>query len=72
MSERSIGKSEDLEPEAPEIYGLLRPHDYDLLYFLFEPAVKPLIEAVHLANTRGQPSFNEIVKNIEDKLNALS
>jgi hypothetical protein len=68
MSERSIRKSESLAIEAPEIYWLLRPHDYDLTYFLFEPAVKPFIDAVHIGATRGQPAFDRIIDAVGRKL----
>ncbi|URN99807.1 hypothetical protein NB069_02670 [Leclercia adecarboxylata] len=69
MSERSISVSEELAIEAPEIYQLLRPHDYDLSYFLFEPVVKPFVEAIHIANQLGQPYFNKIIEIVESKLN---
>ncbi|MCX2946592.1 hypothetical protein ORG37_26305 [Rahnella perminowiae] len=68
MSERSIRMSESLAIEAPEIYALLRPHDYDLTYFLFEPAVKPFIDAVHAGVTRGQPVFDRIIDAVGRKL----
>lgn len=68
MSERSIRMSESLAIEAPEIYWLLRPHDYDLTYFLFEPAVKPFIDAVHIGATRGQPAFDKIIDAVGRKL----
>jgi len=68
MSERSIRKSESLAIDAPEIYRLLRPHDYDLTYFLYEPAVKPFIDAVHIGATRGQPAFDRIIDAVGRKL----
>jgi len=68
MSERSIRMSESLAIEAPEIYWLLRPHDYDLTYFLFEPAVKPFIDAVDVGATRGQPAFDKIIDAVGRKL----
>jgi len=70
MAERSISVSEELAINAPEIYQLLRPHDYDLTYFLFEPAVKPFVEAIHIANHLGQPYFDKIIELVESKLNA--
>jgi len=69
MAERSISVSEELAIKAPEIYELLRPHDYDLTYFLFEPVVEPFVEAIHIANQFGQPYFNEIIEIVERKLN---
>jgi len=68
MSERSIRMSESLAIEAPEIYWLLRSHDYDLTYFLFEPAVKPFIDAVDVGATRGQPAFDKIIDAVGRKL----
>ncbi len=69
MAERSISISEELAIKAPEIYELLRPYDYDLTYFLFEPAVEPFVEAIHIANQLGQPYFNKIIEIVESKLN---
>jgi len=69
MSERSIRTSESLAIDAPEIYQLLRPHDYDLTYFLFESAVKPFVEAIHIAKSQGQPYFNKIIEIVGSKLN---
>lgn len=68
MSERSIRMSERLAIEAPEIYWLLRSHDYDLTYFLFEPAVKPFVDAIHVGATRGQPAFDRIIEVVGRKL----
>ncbi|MDI9220680.1 hypothetical protein QMZ30_07175 [Pantoea sp. EA-12] len=70
MSERSIRTSETLAIEAPEIYEQLRPHDYDLTYFLFEPAVAPFVEAIHVGVTQGQPAFDKIIARAEEELNA--
>lgn len=69
MAERSISVSEVLAIQSPEIYELLRPHDYDLTYFLFEPAVKPFVEAIHIGNQLGQPHFNKIIEIVGHKLN---
>jgi hypothetical protein len=69
MSERSIRKSETLAIEVPEIYELLRPNDYDLTYFLFEPAVKPFVDAIHIGVTQGQPWFDKIINAVVSKLN---
>ncbi len=41
MAERSIYTSERLSQNNPTIYNLLRYHNYDLLYFLVEPALNP-------------------------------
>lgn len=69
MSERSVRASERLCYEAPEIYDLLRPHNYDLTYFLIEPAVQPFVDAIHVRQTQGQKAFNEIIHRLGDKLN---
>ncbi|VTN13732.1 Uncharacterised protein [Raoultella terrigena] len=71
MSERSIRTSENLANEAPEVYEILRPHDYDLIYFLIEPAVKPFVDAIHIAVTRGQPEFEKIINMVGEKLHVL-
>lgn len=57
MTERSIRTSDDLSTDAPEIYELLRPHDYDLLYFLFIDVVQPFVDAIHAGYTEGKPVF---------------
>ena len=69
MMERSIRTSENLLIESPEVYGMLRPRDYDLLYFLMEPAVQPFVDAIHVKTTQGLPAFNRILKLVEDKIN---
>lgn len=69
MSERSIRTSEALAVECPEIYYLLRPKDYDLLYFLIEPAVKPFIDAIQVRATQGEPAFHKIIELAGKKIN---
>ncbi|MDP1019604.1 hypothetical protein Q6284_30345, partial [Klebsiella pneumoniae] len=69
MAERSIRTSDKLRNEAPEVYSLLRPRDYDLLYFLFADAVQPFVDAIHAGNTEGNPVFDKIMKRVEDHLN---
>ncbi len=58
MAERSIRTTDKLRNEAPEVYSLLRPRDYDLLYFLFADAVQPFVDAIHAGNTEGNPVFD--------------
>ncbi|QQN33256.1 hypothetical protein [Rahnella aceris] len=70
MSERSIRTSESLQAEFPEIYKLLRPRDYDLLYFLFKPSVQPFVDAIHVRMTQGEPTFIKIMDSVEKKINA--
>ena len=69
MAERSIRTSDKLRNEAPEVYSLLSPRDYDLLYFLFADAVQPFVDAIHAGNTEGNPVFDKIMKRVEDHLN---
>ena len=69
MAERSIRTSDKLRNEAPEVYSLLIPRDYDLLYFLFADAVQPFVDAIHAGNTEGNPVFDKIMKRVEDHLN---
>ncbi|EBB1557755.1 TPA: hypothetical protein RU621_003075 [Salmonella enterica] len=68
MAERSIRVSDSLSNEAPEIYEVLRPRDYDLLYFLFAEAVKPFVDAIHTGYTEGRPVFDRIMKRVEERL----
>jgi hypothetical protein len=70
MSERSVRTSEALAIEVPEVYAILCPHDYDLTYFLIEPAVKPFVDAIHVAATQRQPAFDKIMSTIGEKLHA--
>lgn len=70
MAERSIRTSARLISEAPEIYELLRPRDYDLLYFLFADAVQPFVDAIHAGYSEGKPVFNQIINKLNEKLNA--
>ena len=69
MAERSIRTSDKLRNEAPEVYSLLRPRDYDLLYFLFADAVQPFVDAIHAGYTEGNSVFDKIMKRVEDHLN---
>jgi len=70
MAERSIRTSDRLKAEAPEVYQLLRPRDYDLLYFLFADAVQPFVDAIHAGYSEGKPVFNQIMKKVNEKLTA--
>lgn len=69
MAERSIRTSDKLRNEAPEVYSLLRPRDYDLLYFLFADAVQPFVDAIHAEYTEGNSVFDKIMKRVEEHLN---
>lgn len=68
MMERSIRASEQLQVDEPEIYKSLRSKDYDLLYFLFEPALKPFVDALSVKRKQGMPAFNKILALVEEKV----
>ncbi|MDI3425718.1 hypothetical protein [Enterobacter sp. V87_3] len=68
MAERSIRTSDRLKAETPEVYQLLRPRDYDLLYFLFADAVQPFVDAIHAGYSEGMPAFNQIMKKVNETL----
>lgn len=68
MAERSIYTSLRLQTYAPEVYKALRAHNYDLLYFLLEPALQPFVEALHVKWTNGTPAFNRILDAVDNEL----
>ncbi|MFJ3457601.1 hypothetical protein ACIPMZ_11610 [Scandinavium goeteborgense] len=68
MMERSIRTSDRLADSDPYLYDLLRPRDYDLVYFLIEPAMKPFVDALHVRQQEGQPLFDKIIKRVGEKL----
>jgi len=68
MMERSIRTSDRLAANDPYLYDLLRPRDYDLVYFLIEPAIKPFVDALHVRQLEGQPQFDKIIKRVGEKL----
>lgn len=68
MMERSIRTSDRLAVEDPQVYELLRPRDYDLLYFLIEPAIKPFVDALHVQYQEGQEAFNSIIELAGEKI----
>lgn len=70
MTERCIRTSEQLSIEEPVVYSLLRSKDYDLLYFLFEPALKPFVDALSVKRKQGMPAFNKILELVEHKVNS--
>ena len=69
MAERSIRTSDKLRNETPEVYSLLRPRDYELLYFLIADAVQPFMDTIHAGYTEDNPVFDKIMKRVEDHLN---
>lgn len=70
MAERSLRVSDSLSNDSPEVYALLRPRDYDLLYFLFADAVQPFVDAIHAGYTEGQPVFNRIMERVDQSMNS--
>lgn len=70
MAERCIYTSERLQLHNPEVYNALRVYDYDLLYFLVEPALNPFVEALNVKKTQGQAAFEKILDMVESKVNA--
>jgi hypothetical protein len=70
MAERSIYTSERLRQSDPEVYYALRHRNFDLLYFLVEPALNPFLEALHVRRTQGQGAFEQILDMVESELHA--
>ncbi len=68
MIERSIRTSKRLMIENPEVYQTLRPMDYDILYFLIEPALAPFVDALNVKRTQGDRQFGHIIDLIEKKI----
>lgn len=68
MKERCIRASEKLSVEVPELYAILRLSDYDLLYFLFEPALSPFVDALTVRRQQGSPAFEKILKLVDSKI----
>ncbi len=68
MTERSLRASEKLSVEDPQAYQLLRPMDYDLLYFLLEPILKPFMDALSVKRHQGAYAFNKILTLVEEEL----
>lgn len=54
----------------PEFYSALRHRNYDLLYFLVEPALNPFVEALNVKRTQGHPAFELILDLVESEINA--
>ena len=72
MAERSIYTSERLRQNDPEVYFALRHRNFDLLYFLVEPALNPFLEALSVKRTQGQGAFERILDMVESELNAIA
>lgn len=70
MTERCIYTSEKLQKSNPEVYNTLRVRNYDLLYFLPEPALNPFLEALNVKRTQGQSAFERIIEMVEKEVNA--
>lgn len=72
MAERSIYTSERLRQSDPEVYYALRHRNFDLLYFLVEPALNPFLEALHVRRTQGLGAFVQILDMVESELHATT
>jgi hypothetical protein len=70
MTERCVYTSEKLQKNNPEVYNALRVRNYDLLYFLVEPALNPFLEALNVKRTQGQPAFEKIIEMVDQEVNA--
>ncbi|HID4044661.1 TPA: hypothetical protein ACXE9F_001063 [Pluralibacter gergoviae] len=70
MIERCLYTSERLRQYNPDVYYELRQRDYDLLYFLVEPALNPFMEALRVKNTQGLAAFERILEMVEKEINA--
>ncbi|AJJ03516.1 hypothetical protein BZ17_951 [Yersinia pseudotuberculosis IP 32953] len=68
MAERSVYTSRSLQRKNPEIYYALYPRNYDLLYFLIEPALEPFVEALQVRRNHGDAAFNKIIDMVENEL----
>jgi len=68
MAERSLYRSKSLKSSDPDIYYELRKKDYDFLYFLVEPALKPFIEALRVRRTQGSTAFTQIIELVENEV----
>lgn len=69
MTEHSILASQELQRDNPHIYSMLRARDYDLLYFLFKPAVQPFVDAITIRTTQGKAAFEKIIEIMENRVN---
>jgi hypothetical protein len=68
MAERSIYTSRKLKLYAPELYNALRSKNYDLLYFLVEPAIQPFVDAINVKWSKGFSEFNVIISAVESEI----
>jgi hypothetical protein len=68
MKERCIRTSEQLSVDEPELYQVLRVKDYDLLYFMFELALKPFVDALIVRRQQGIPAFDNILERVASKV----
>lgn len=69
MAERSVYTSQRLKESNPEVYTALRHNNFDLIYFLVEPAVSPFVDALRIKNTQGQNAFNRIIILVDELIN---
>ncbi|WP_017349277.1 hypothetical protein [Pantoea sp. A4] len=69
MADRSIYTSQRLQRFNPEVWNALHLKDFDLLYFLIEPAVQPFVEALYVRRTQGPEAFEKIISLAEELIN---
>ncbi|MEQ9866072.1 MULTISPECIES: hypothetical protein [Pectobacteriaceae] len=68
MMDRAIYRSRSLREQNPEVYSELRRDDLDLLFFLFEDQVEPLVEAIKMRRTYGAGMFNNLIDKVEYRM----
>ncbi|MCY9846739.1 hypothetical protein [Pectobacterium jejuense] len=68
MMDRAIYRSRSLREQNSEVYSELRRDDLDLLFFLFEDQVEPLVEAIKMRRTYGAGMFNNLIDKVEYRM----
>ncbi|EEJ3916789.1 hypothetical protein PJ142_003377 [Salmonella enterica] len=68
MAERAIYTSRALKEDCPEIYNRLRPTDLDLLYFLVESIMEPVVDAIKIRRNDGQIAFEKMMELMANEI----
>ncbi|MDU2941731.1 MAG: hypothetical protein E7B59_21555 [Enterobacteriaceae bacterium] len=68
MAERAVYTSRALEEDCPEIYNKLRPNDLDLLYFLVESLMEPVVDAIKIRRNDGQAAFEKMMELLANEI----
>lgn len=68
MAERAIYTADALKYDCPELYNKLYPKSLDLLYFLVESAMEPVVDLIKLREKEGQVVFNNVMEMVSDEL----